>query len=69
MPRRTHGGPVMNQSGMVESSKVSPVQDPKGTMSYRTEGGISVRPWGQGLSKGRQGPRGEKGWLECIYKN
>ena len=26
--------------------------DLKGTMSYRTEGGISVRPWGQGLYKG-----------------
>ena len=24
-------------------------------MSYRTEGGISVRPWGQGLSKGIRG--------------
>ena len=22
--------------------------DPKGTMSYRTEGGISVHPWGAG---------------------
>ena len=32
--------------------------DPKGTMSYRTEGGISIRPWGQGLSKGRRS-RGE----------
>ena len=33
-------------------------------MSYRTEGGISVHPWGQGLSKGRQAGKGVAGGLE-----
>ena len=33
-------------------------------MSYRTEGVISVHPWGQGLSKGRRGLGGMAGGLE-----
>ena len=37
----------------------------QGMISYRTEEGTSVRPWGQGLSKGGLG---EGGWLEAWNK-
>ena len=38
-------------------------------MSYRTEGGISVLPWGQGLFKGRwRLDWGVGGWLEAWNK-
>ena len=36
--------------------------DPKGTISYKTEGGISVRLWGGRGSLRGDGSRG--GWLE-----
>ena len=42
--------PIVKMATTTTTTTTTPIRaaDPKGTMSYRTEGGISVRPWGAG---------------------